>query len=131
MNDMKILRDKMKNMTLLFVDDEEEVRDSTSKLFDKFFKKVILCKDGQDGLLSFKKEKHIDVIITDIVMPIMDGVTMIQKIKNIDSDVFVIFLSANRDDIDIDDTLYNSYITKPITYDNLKSIMTKISEIKC
>lgn len=66
--------------TLLIVDDSESIRELiSSNLTDAGFK-VIKAVDGQDGL--DKLNPSIKLIVTDLNMPVMDGITMIKNIRN-------------------------------------------------
>ncbi len=130
MDDIKKLKETINHLRVLFVDDEEQIRKMTGMFFEKFFKDVIICIDGQDGLDTFKKDNNFDIVIADIQMPKMDGITMVKKIKEIKPNIFTIFITASRGEKDCDDSLYDLYITKPISYENMKLIMQKAGEIK-
>ncbi len=128
MSDIVKLKEKIKNLKVLFVDDEEQIRAVTGKFLEKFFDNVTICKNGEEGLDAFKKDKF-DIVIADIQMPKMDGVTMIKKIKEISADNFIIFITASRGKHDLEEDLYDLYITKPISYTDIKMIMEKASEL--
>jgi len=90
----------LKNLTVLYVEDDESIRNSLSNILKKIFAKVILCKDGEEGLTKFheyQKEKkfQIDVIITDINMPNKNGIEFIKEIRDFDQDVPVIFTTGH------------------------------------
>ena len=129
MSEIKNLKEKLENLKVLFVDDEQQIREGTGLFLNKFFDNVTICKDGEEGLEAFKNNNGFDIIITDIQMPKMDGITMIKKIKEINPDVFVIFITATRGNQNLDKSLSDLYITKPISYDDIKLIMQKASEI--
>ncbi|MCK5111244.1 MAG: response regulator [Arcobacteraceae bacterium] len=128
MSDVKKLKEKIKKLKVLFVDDEEQIRDMTGKLLKKFFDEVTICKNGKEGLDAFLKTKDFNIIIADIMMPKMDGITMVKKIKEIKPDIFTIFITASRGDYNVEDGLYDLYITKPISYEDITLIMKKVSE---
>ena len=125
MEDINIIRDKIQHLKVLFVDDEEQIREGTYKLLSKFFTVVKTCKDGQEGVELFTKENDFDIVITDIRMPKLNGIDMIKKIKEINPNVFVIFITASRGKLDINENLYNLYLTKPILYDDIKTIINE------
>ncbi len=129
MNDTKELKEKIKELRVLFVDDEEDIRKGTGTLLSKFFSDVIVCNNGLNGLEAFKNNNNIDIVIADIQMPKMDGVTMVKKIKEIKPDIFTIFITASRGKYEFDEELYDLYITKPISYEDIKLIMTKASQL--
>ena len=121
------------SLTLLFVEDNREVRESAIFLLEDIFKNIILAVDGQDGIDKFKKN-NVDVIITDIDMPVMNGMDMIEKIKEIDNnDVPIIILSAlMRTEYFIKSIKLGvkGYLLKPLDIDALfesfDSVTTKI-----
>lgn len=102
--------------TILMVDDEDRMR----LLMEAYLKKeglgVILAENGKDALEKFEKNK-IDLVVLDIMMPIMDGWTTCRKLREI-SDVPIIMLTARAED---EDQLLgfklgtDSYVTKPVS----------------
>jgi len=111
------------SLTALYVEDEEELRDVVNLFIGNFFKKCYLAKNGQDGLNIFiENEKTIDIIITDISMPTMDGLEMSEGIRQLNPKVPIIITTAHNDKdflqkaIDINIT---KFITKPLDMHNL------------
>jgi len=101
-------------------------------LLEDIFKNIILAVDGQDGIDKFKKN-NIDVIITDIDMPVMNGMDMIEKIKEINNDMPIIILSAlMRTEYFIQSIKLGvkGYLLKPLDidalFDSLDSVTAKI-----
>jgi len=65
------------NETILIVDDEESIRAINKRILEKAGYKVLLASDGAEALMVFtQRREEIDVIITDIMMPVMDGNTL-------------------------------------------------------
>jgi len=83
------------NYTILVVDDEVGSRDIiTNSLKDRLgFKEVYVASDGKEGLEKFEKLNP-DIVMTDISMPIMDGIEMVSHIKKRDREVFIVVLTA-------------------------------------
>lgn len=129
MNNIQILRDKIKNLKVLFVDDEKNVRVKTGVFLKKFFDNVVICSDGDEALDMFKSTDDFDIIISDILMPRMNGIEMVKEIKKINHKIYVIFLTASRDKENFDKTLSDLIFQKPLTYDNMMLIMQNLSEI--
>jgi diguanylate cyclase (GGDEF)-like protein len=113
----------LKNTTILYVEDEEDIQRTTAEILGKFVKKIILAKDGIEGLELFKSNSEtIDIIISDVNMPKMDGLEMSKAIKEINHNIPIIITSAYSDtdyllksiDIGID-----KYVLKPIDIEQL------------
>lgn len=100
--------------TILIVEDEQGIRE-TLKIFLKNQGYVILeAENGKEGL-EIIKNNDIHLAIVDIMMPVMDGITMVMKLRN-EYDFPVIFLSAKSEDIDKITGLNlgaDDYVTKP------------------
>ena len=116
----------LRTITLLYVEDEDGIRAQELRAYSKLFKKVYPCKDGIDAFSVFNENKNeIDIIVTDINMPNMSGLELIEKISQI-SDVPFIFTTAYSD-IDYMKMALNlgasKYITKPI---NIKTVIEDI-----
>ena len=81
------------NLTVLFVEDENELRDALKSAVSDEFEKFIVARDGDDGLKKYKKYKP-DIVVTDILMPICDGLEMAQEIKKLSRETPIVVLSA-------------------------------------
>ena len=130
MSDISNLREKVKDLKVLFVDDERDVRHGTGIFLRKFFDDVVVCINGQEGLAAFIQEEDFDIVVTDIVMPVMDGAEMVKEIRKLDSEVFIIFLTASRGISDLDKSLSNITLQKPLSFDDMVLIMQKLQDIK-
>lgn len=125
--------DFLKNQRVLFVEDEELAREKLAKLLSKLFKEVILASNGLEGLEKYEKSKitneKIDLIISDINMPIMSGLIMLERIRELDPFIPLIFTTA-RSEIDnllkAIDLNVSNYIMKPI---DSNILIKKISEV--
>ena len=115
----------LKSQTVLFVEDEELAREILANMLSKVFKKVLTAANGLEGLEKFEESKssnEIDLIISDINMPIMNGLDMLEKIREIDSTIPVIFVTARNETNNIlraIDLNVTNYIIKPIQTDVL------------
>jgi YesN/AraC family two-component response regulator len=87
----------LRKITLLYVEDEPDLREVESAVYKKIFKTLLEAKNGLEALELFKQHQNeIDVIITDINMPKMDGLTLTKEIKKI-SNIPIIITSAHSD----------------------------------
>ncbi|EAI7855502.1 response regulator transcription factor [Campylobacter jejuni] len=114
-----------KELIILVVEDEIKARESLINVLSERFSKVIGAQNGDEGLKKFKKFKP-DLVITDIAMPIMDGLDMAREIKEISDDVPIVVLSAYSEkerllrsiDIGID-----KYLIKPVDIEELFKVL--------
>lgn len=127
--------DFLKNQRVLFVEDEELAREKLGKLLSKLFKEVILASNGLEGLEKYEKSKitneKIDLIISDINMPIMNGLEMLEKIREIDSFIPLIFTTARSETDNLlkaIDLNVSNYIMKPIDTTILVKKITEVCE---
>ncbi|MDX9752677.1 MAG: response regulator, partial [bacterium] len=79
--------------SILVADDEINSRQGLGKFLASDTRRVDLAADGREALEKLQKRSY-DVLITDIRMPEMDGMTLLQKAKEIDSSLGVIVLTA-------------------------------------
>jgi len=121
------LEDILSKITILYVEDEEFNRDELSKFFKRRTGNLIVAENGLDGLEKFKEHKP-DLIITDLKMPIMDGLKMIEEIRKLGLNVPVIIISALSDSKTIlkaVDIGIVKYVVKPI---NLRDLLNTVHD---
>lgn len=88
----------LKNISILYVEDESDVREFTSKLLSSLLKNVFTAENGQDGLDLYKENINtIDLIVTDINMPKMNGIAMCEKIRELNKEIPIVVTSAHND----------------------------------
>ena len=88
-NDM----DRLKGLTVLYVEDDDETRFQYSQFLSRMVGTLITAKDGAEGLAAYHKH-HPDIIITDIKMPVMDGLAMMKQVRSHNKSLPAIVLSA-------------------------------------
>lgn len=104
----------MNNQTILIVEDETEIARAISIYLKNQGYEVVIASNGQEGLEKLN-ELSIDLAIIDVMMPIMDGITMVIQLRE-NYDIPVIMLSAKSEDIDKITGLNmgaDDYMTKP------------------
>lgn len=100
--------------TILVVEDEKGIREAIQIYLKNQGYHVFLAENGQEGLEIVKREA-IHLAVVDIMMPVMDGITMTMEVRK-EYDFPIIFLSAKSEDIDKITGLNigaDDYITKP------------------
>jgi len=119
------LKEKVKELNILYCEDEEEMRLGSELFLNKFFNNVDAVSDGQKGLEKFKQNRH-QVVFTDIMMPNMNGLEMLKNIKEIDKKVYTITLTASEITQEDMQSISNLYFRKPISYANMLLVMKEI-----
>ncbi len=120
----------LSKLTVLFVEDEEHIRAALESAIGEEFGKFILARDGEDGLKKFKKYKP-DIVITDIMMPVMDGLEMSKEIRQISKQTPIVILSAFSEKerlLEAIDVGIDKYLIKPIDPDKLMEIVHQIAK---
>lgn len=119
----------LKRLTILYVEDDESVRNELVSLLSNFFQNVFSAKDGKEGLELYEQRKDdIDVIIADINMPNLSGIEMV-KIRETDKDISILFATAYSDNEFLSEAIklkVFEYITKPI---DIRKLMTVLNEL--
>lgn len=116
---------------VLIVDDSLIIRINLKKIFQSNgFEIVGEAVNGTEAYEKYKEHKP-DLVTMDITMPIMDGITALQYIRNYDQDAVVIMISALGQEVKIVEALNcgaKQYITKPfIEEDIIKKVSTVLS----
>lgn len=129
MNFIKELKELASNKSLLIIEDEIELNDELVMLFELFFKKIDTAYNGEEG---YKKilENDYDIIISDIDMPILDGLKMIERLKKLNNSSKFILLSGRVDENKefIKSLGIDFFCYKPYSIDDLSSYIIKILE---
>jgi PAS domain S-box-containing protein len=123
--------DCLNSLTLLYVEDDADSREELAQILRLWFAEVHVAENGQAGLESFKS-KPADIVLTDIQMPVLNGLSMSAEIRRQVPDQAVIVLSAYNDmeylfrSIDIG---INQYITKPVSVERLLAKLVEMATL--
>lgn len=80
--------------TILLVDDTQELRDLMQFQIEKAGFKVVTAQNGAEALRLFKAIPEIQAIVTDLEMPIMNGIQLVQAVREIDAQVPIVMWSG-------------------------------------
>jgi len=125
--DISYLKKISKYVRVLFVEDDEEMRDAVGEYLQKIFRHVTTAKDGQEGLKLFQ-EQRFDIVLTDIQMPYMNGLEMAKEIKTINPNQEIIIISAHSEKAYFLDAIrigINGFIPKPVDSIQMNQILYK------
>jgi len=118
-----------KNFTILYVEDETIIRKNVENCLSYIFN-VLVAKDGEEGLDLFEHNK-IDLVITDINMPLKDGIEMLEDIKEVNPNVPCIVTSAFDIEVinKLDPGINCQYMVKPFDVKELLNNSLKVLKL--
>lgn len=124
----------MKNdFTILYVEDDKDAQEELSEVFEYYFTKVLVANDGLEALEIYKKNK-VDIVITDILMPNINGIELTKHIKKNDPHMPVLVITAHSENKYLMECIklrVDGYIIKPVDLEELKNELTfRIEDIK-
>lgn len=130
MNKSDAPKNLLKNLNILYVEDDENIKYELSNLLKNFVNHIYTASDGQEGYEVFlNNQSKIDVIISDINMPKLSGIEMMQEIRKVNKEIPVIFATAYSDSAFLAEAIkvkVYDYIVKPI---NIRTLLTILNEI--
>lgn len=104
------------NLSLLYIDDDQSIRTNAIEYFSRIFKSVFSASNGLEGYRIYEQYAP-DIIITDIKMPLLNGLELSRKIRLIDKKTPIIVLSAHTDTpllIEAIELQLVKYLVKPL-----------------
>ena len=127
MIDIKILKNLTNTLNVIYVEDDESIRLEMGRYLNRLFNHVDIAQNGQIALELYKSNPY-DIVITDISMPVMDGLEMSRKILEINEFQEIIIISAYaKSDYFIESIQIgvSGYILKPIDFEQIKNTLYK------
>jgi len=114
---------KTYDMVLLYVEDDASARERIVEQLIRRYPglRVVQAANGAEGVAAFKAHRP-DVVLTDLMMPEMDGIAMSEQIKALDEDATILALTAFSDTANLlraIDVGINGYLLKPLSYHKL------------
>ena len=123
---MNIEKNNLKNLTLLYVEDEEMIRQNAVEYLSRICDNVLEAKDGVEALEVYKKHKP-DIIISDIKMPKMNGLELAERIRKTDKETPIVIATAHTETdylLKAVELQLVKYIVKPITSAKLQEALS-------
>ncbi|WP_417332269.1 response regulator transcription factor [Halarcobacter sp.] len=115
------MKEITKYLNILIVEDDIEIQNNLKKTLSLLFKEVFTANDGVEAFEKYK-EFEVDIIISDYVMPNMDGYNLSKKIREAKDDIPIIILSSFMDIEKLQKCIpleLTSFLEKPIAFDKL------------
>ncbi|MBU0633346.1 response regulator [bacterium] len=117
-----------KGMSLLYIEDEELIRNNIALFLQTIFTDVEVASNGIEALRLYQ-EKKFDIVVTDIFMPEMNGITVVQKIKKINPQQSVIITSACEEStylLELINLGVTQFLLKPIKTEQVINILNEV-----
>jgi YesN/AraC family two-component response regulator len=136
MIDLKLVHEYTKNLHILYVEDNEALRESTLKVLHNFFQHVDAAFHGREGVDKYKTFLHMhdkpyDLVISDINMPHLNGIEMSEKILEIEPHQSIIFITAHNEIEYLHKAIklgISSFLLKPLNLQDLASVLYKVCQ---
>ena len=114
---------------LLLVDDDKDALDGLTSILKRDGYQVAGVLSGYEALNSLSK-KSFDVVITDLNMPGMHGLTLIHEVRKMKEPIAIVIVTANssvKTVVDAEKNMgYDYHLTKPVNIEELKSVLEKL-----
>lgn len=117
---------------VMLAEDEEVARDILKFYLNTIFEEVVVVKDGLEGIQTYKAyqktNKNFDLILTDIKMPNLNGIEMLEHIYELNKNQKFIIVSAYQDEEKLLKSIelkVIGYFTKPLNIDNVMHMLQK------
>jgi DNA-binding response OmpR family regulator len=123
-----------KTLNVLYVEDHKESQMASLSLFEDIFGTIITADNGEQGITSYIDEyndsgQYVDLVITDIKMPRINGIHMIESIYKINPDQKTLILSAYQDEaylVPLINLNVSGFIKKPLMLDQILQQLQRI-----
>lgn len=113
-------------LNVLFADDESAVTFLISNVLSPKINNLHIAEDGLMALELFKAHRDIDIIITDLSMPKMEGEELVSEIRRIDKNIPIVIMSAYEEEECSLGATYSKYLTKPVSPAKITQILMEI-----
>ena len=91
----------LKTLNVLYVEDSKTIREQFTGILNKLFDNVVIARNGREAIDKFTTNQDedfdINIVISDINMPFMDGMELLELIREIDSDIPFILTTAHTE----------------------------------
>jgi len=129
-NNLHTLIEQIRGLSLLYVEDNRQARIETTETLGVLFKDITSAVNGRDGLEKFE-HGDFDLIITDIKMPKLNGLSMIKAIRKSNTEIPIIIVSAYDETNYFTDAIkmgIEGYLLKPFAIEELIAVIQKVTE---
>lgn len=118
-------------ISLLYVEDEAATREQVSRVLASRGYRLIVAENGEQGL-EFFREQSPDIVLTDIMMPRLDGLEMSRAIRELSPEAQIACMTAFSDTsylIEAIDIGVNQFVLKPVEFQRLFTALDRCQEV--
>lgn len=122
---------KLKMLTVLYAEDEEGIRKNIADSLSYYVKEVYQASNGNEAFEIYKEKKP-DIILSDIHMPILNGIEFVKRVRAIDKNTPIAMITAHTDKkylLDAVELHMEKYIVKPIDIDELMDTLEQCVKV--
>ena len=123
--------EKLKNCTILYAEDEKGIRENIADSLRYYVKEIYEACNGEEAFEIYKDKKP-DIILSDIHMPILNGIDFIKKVRETNRNIPVIMITAHTDKkylLEAVELHMEKYIVKPVDLDILIDIISSCVDL--
>lgn len=124
------LKETAKDLRVLYVEDEEDTRVRIYEILKLFFAEVVVAADGRSALDIFLKDSF-DLIVTDLTMPVMDGIEMLKRVYELVPSQHVIVTTAHNNSENLMSTInmqVDGFLLKPLEMNLMLKLLYRVSK---
>ena len=117
------------DLTILFIDDSEMLREVMGEVLGLLFGTIYRAENAAEGLRLFEA-RHPDIVLTDINMPDMDGLELADRIRRLNDDTPIVFLTALSDPESMAKAINigaDGYLIKPFNMDQVNGLLDRVA----
>ena len=137
MVDFKTVYSYSKDLSVLYIEDTDDVRNRTSELLGEYFSILDVAVDGWDGIQKYREyydahQTYYDLLVSDIEMPYLNGIEVSEKILEINSDQVIIITSVHSNPMYLFELInlgIAGFISKPIKIQQLNRVIHRVSKM--
>ena len=136
MVDIKKVKEFSSSLRVLYVEDEEQLREKTSEIFKNLFESIETAANGKEGLEKYNDYYEIngefyDLVITDVNMPMMNGIELSKNLLKTNKEQHIMVISAYNDPEMLESFIeigINGFVKKPMTIPQFLTTLYKIAK---
>jgi DNA-binding response OmpR family regulator len=114
----------LKNKKILYVEDDQVVRESISRVLNIFFDDIVVLEDGEEAMNSLHHD--FDIIILDLNLPKYNGIEIAKAFRTKNSETLIFMISNYQEIQNLRDAMKVGaidFLSKPISFDELKTVL--------